>query len=197
MHLIVGLGNPGRQYEYTRHNIGFLVVNQLAASLKATFRPAQGEYWIASCSLNGLDVVLMKPTTYMNNSGIAVQQFLEAQTLPLEQLLVVCDDIQLPLGSLRIRTSGSDGGHNGLASIIYHIQSENIPRLRCGIGSEHLPTDKSSMVDFVLSEFETDEQEIVGTMIQHAADACCVFITKGIVSAMNQFNNIRPATTEI
>ncbi len=172
MHLIVGLGNPGRRYEYTRHNVGFLVVDQLAASLKATFRPAQGDYWFASCSLNGLDVVLMKPTTYMNNSGIAVQQFLESHALPLEQVLIVCDDFQLPLGSLRIRESGSDGGHNGLASMIYHVQSENIPRMRCGIGSEHLPTDKSLMADFVLSEFEKDEHEVVSTMLQQAGDAC-------------------------
>jgi peptidyl-tRNA hydrolase, PTH1 family len=196
MHLIVGLGNPGRQYEYTRHNIGFLVVDRLAASLKATFRPAKGEYWFASCSLNGLDVVLMKPTTYMNNSGIAVQQFIETHALPLEQLLVVCDDFQLPLGSLRIRTNGSDGGHNGLSSIIYHVQSEDIPRMRCGIGSAHLPADKTLMADFVLSEFEEDEKEIVGTMSQQAEEACMLFITDGIVKAMNQYN-IRPTTNEI
>jgi peptidyl-tRNA hydrolase, PTH1 family len=193
MHLIVGLGNPGRQYEYTRHNIGFLVVDRLAASFKATFRPAQGEYWFASCSLNGLDVVLMKPTTYMNNSGIAVQQFLETYALPLKQLMVVCDDFQIPLGSLRIRPNGSDGGHNGLASIIYHVQSEMIPRMRCGIGSEHVPDDKTLMADFVLSEFKKDEQEIAGTMIRQAEDACKVFITDGVVTAMNQFNKIRPA----
>jgi peptidyl-tRNA hydrolase, PTH1 family len=196
MHLIVGLGNPGRQYEYTRHNIGFLVVDRLAVSLKATFRPAKGEYWFASCSLNGLEVVLMKPTTFMNNSGIAVQQFIDAHVLPLGQLLVVCDDFQLPLGSLRIRTNGSDGGHNGLASIIYHLQSEMIQRVRCGIGVQHLIDDKTSMADFVLSEFEKDEQKIAGMMIQQAENACKVFITDGIVKAMNQFN-IRPAINEI
>ena len=196
MHLIVGLGNPGRQYEYTRHNIGFLVVDRLAASLKTTFRPAKGEYWFASCSLNGLDIALMKPTTFMNNSGIAVQQFIDAHVLPLGQLLVVCDDFQLPLGSLRIRTNGSDGGHNGLASIIYHLQSEMIQRVRCGIGVQHLIDDKTSMADFVLSEFEKDEQKIAGTMIQQAENACKVFITDGIVKVMNQFN-IRPAINEI
>jgi peptidyl-tRNA hydrolase, PTH1 family len=196
MPLIVGLGNPGRQYEFTRHNTGVLVVDRLAASLKASFRPAKGEYWFASCSLNGLDVVLMKPTTYMNNSGIAVQQCIETHALPLEQVLIICDDFQLPLGSLRFRTNGSDGGHNGLASIIYHVQSESIPRLRCGIGSAHVPSDKTLMADFVLSEFEDDEHEIVGTMLQQAEEACKVFIIDGIDKAMNRFN-IRPTTTEI
>lgn len=197
MHLIVGLGNPGRQYEFTRHNVGFLVVDRLATSLQASFRPAQGDYWNVFCSLNGLDVVLMKPTTYMNNSGIAVQQFLETQALPLEQVLIVCDDFQLPLGSLRIRTRGSDGGHNGLASIIYHVQSEDIPRMRCGIGSSHLPADKSLLADFVLSEFEPDEHEETERMIRQAADACCTFVAEGIAHAMDRFNNIKPTITEI
>jgi PTH1 family peptidyl-tRNA hydrolase len=115
MYLIVGLGNPGKEYNNTRHNTGFMVVNQLAEFTGAAFQPGKGEYWQAKCSLNNADVIVLKPVTYMNNSGIAVQEFLEKHKVAPEKILIVCDDFQLPIGSIRLRPAGTDGGHNGLA----------------------------------------------------------------------------------
>jgi len=135
MHLIVGLGNPGYEYSFTRHNVGFLVVDRLATLLHREFHTGSGNYWLAECSLKNSDVTLLKPTTFMNNSGFAVKEYCETYSIPYQNILVVSDDFQLPLGTIRIRPSGSDGGHNGIASIIYQLETDQFPRLRCGIGS--------------------------------------------------------------
>jgi PTH1 family peptidyl-tRNA hydrolase len=188
MMLIVGLGNPGREYAYTRHNVGFLVLDTLAAHQNIQFQPSTGEYWSASFLSGEEHVTLLKPTTFMNNSGVAVQQFVDRQNIPIERIFVVCDDFQLPLGTLRLRASGSDGGHNGLASVIYHLQSDLFGRLRCGIGSAEMPADKSDKADFVLSQFTKQEFTLVSAMIQRAADASMSMVTDGITAAMNRFN---------
>ena len=188
MLLIVGLGNPGNEYTWTRHNAGFLVADQLAASLDASFHAGKGEFWLAQCSLKNVDITVLKPVTYMNNSGIAVREFIEQQSIALENILIVCDDFQLPLGTIRLRKNGSDSGHNGLSSIIYHLQTDEFARLRCGIASVHMPLEKSKMKDFVLDSFPESEMRIAENMVERARDACTSFIMDGIDQAMNRFN---------
>ncbi len=188
MYLIVGLGNPGSEYARTRHNVGFMVADQLAASMHAPFRAGKGEFWLVQCSLKNVEITVLKPVTYMNNSGIAVQEFAEQEQIPFENILIVCDDFQLPLGTIRLRKSGSDNGHNGLSSIIYHLQTDQFARLRCGIASVDMPSEKSKMKDFVLDSFPESELSIVDSMVSRARDACRVFILDGIDQAMNQFN---------
>ncbi len=187
MYLIVGLGNPGSEFSGTRHNAGFLVANRLAVAANTSFKPGKGEYWQAKCSFKDSEVSLIKPSTHMNNSGIAVREFLENYIVPLENILIICDDFQLPLGAVRIRQNGSDGGHNGLASVIYHLNTDQIARLRCGIGSSVTPKGPS-MRDFVLEEFGESEIPSVKEMIKRACDASISFVVDGINQAMNKFN---------
>ncbi len=188
MFTIIGLGNPGRRYAGTRHNIGFIVADVLAGKLRCRLQPGKGEYEAGTCSLRDNEILIVKPATFMNESGIAVADIVGEYRTPFDQLLVVVDDFQLPLGSLRMRPSGSDGGHNGLASIIYHLQSDAFPRLRCGIGSDRMPEDKSLMPDFVLSEFAAPEKQVVEEMVVRAAEACVSFVTDGIEKTMSLFN---------
>ncbi len=185
--MIVGLGNVGREYDATRHNVGFRVVDLLASDLKRSFRPGKGEYYISELHHAGEDVVLLKPTTFMNNSGIAVKSAIERFGVDPADLLVVCDDFNIPLGKLRIRKGGSDGGHNGVYSIIYHLNDDRFARLRCGIGTEEVVPGRD-MADFVLSNFEADEIPEVEKMVKSAAEAVFVFINSGIQTAMNRFN---------
>jgi PTH1 family peptidyl-tRNA hydrolase len=188
MFFVIGLGNPERRYIGTRHNIGFEVVDRLAQELRMQFKPGRGEFHIAQGSFREHSLVLVKPLTFMNESGIAVAEIREQFGARNEDLLVVCDDFQLPLGQLRLRLRGSDGGHNGLYSIIYHLQSEEFPRLRCGIASSTMPSDKNQMADFVLARFAAEELAIVNEMIPQAKDACLYALTDGITKAMNVFN---------
>ena len=190
MFLIVGLGNPGSQYAGTRHNIGFDVVDLLAEKRKLSFRGGRGEFLKAKFSEGGEEIMLVKPLTFMNDSGVAVMEILEQVEIPLERMLVVLDDFQLQLGRMRIRMGGTDGGHNGLASIIYHVQSDCIPRLRCGIRSETMPATRDGKIDFVLSRFASEEQEVIRTMVQTACDACLMAATQSIEQAMNRFNTM-------
>jgi peptidyl-tRNA hydrolase, PTH1 family len=186
MYLIVGLGNPGSEYDRTRHNMGFLVADALAGSGGAIFKPGRGEYWSAVYSYGNADIAILKPITYMNNSGIAVQEFLGQNDVPLENLLVVCDDFQLPIGSVRLRLSGSDGGHHGLSSVIYHLHTDQFARLRCGIGSVNMPSDKSRMKEFVLERFSESELPEVEQMTKQALSICETFISGGISKSMNR-----------
>jgi peptidyl-tRNA hydrolase, PTH1 family len=188
MYLIVGLGNPGNEYTRTRHNVGFMVADQLAVSMDAQFQAGKGEFWLAQCSLKNIEITILKPVTYMNNSGIAVQEFLEQQQIALENILIVCDDFQLPVGTIRLRKDGSDSGHHGLSSIIYHLQTDQFARLRCGIASMCMPLEKSKMKDFVLDSFPESEWSSVENMVERARDACTSFVMDGIDQAMNSFN---------
>ncbi len=189
MHCIVGLGNPGSQYEGTRHNLGYEVVDEIAQALKLRFKEDAGEYLLASGTVDDHPLSLIKPLTYMNESGSAVLDVRERYEIPIEHLLVVCDDFQLPLGRLRLRPRGSDGGHNGLYSIIYHLQSEQFPRLRCGIASASTPKDKSLMAMYVLEPFTRQELPEVKAMKQRAKEACLTFVQSGLTTAMNLFNS--------
>ena len=187
MHLIVGLGNPGAEYDGTRHNLGFAVVDAIAEFCGIQLRAGKGEFIIGSKITGGDRLLLMKPLTYVNNSGEAVSDALISYGLSVEQLLVVVDDFHLPLGMLRLRPRGSDGGHNGLYSIIYHTQTDAFPRLRCGVGSEMMP--EGEMSQFVLSAFRSDEQKTVERMISRARDAALTTVTESLESAMSRFNN--------
>ena len=188
MHYLVGLGNPGQEYQYTRHNIGFDILDAVAERLKAHYKPGKGDFEIGFGSFKNSELALVKPLTYMNNSGEAILDIRNRYDVPLERFLVLCDDFQLPLGQLRLRPEGSDGGHNGLYSIIYHLKSTSFPRLRCGIASEHLPTDKRLMAQYVLEPFGQDERAAVRSMVHRAAEASLSFVTDGIQKTMNQFN---------
>lgn len=188
MAFIIGLGNPGSAYDGTRHNVGFEVVDRLAESLHTQFKPGKGEYLVAFATVEGEEVGLAKPLTYMNNSGSAVVEIQERYEVPLDRLLVVCDDFWLPLGTLRLRPKGSDGGHNGLYSIIYHLQSESFPRLRCGIASESIPQNKKQMAEFVLDRFTATERPVVDRMVKRASEACISFVRYGIQKTMTLYN---------
>lgn len=185
---IIGLGNPEKRYEGTRHNLGFDVVECLAERLRIPFKDGKGEYLLAGGKVAGAPVMLVKPMTYMNESGVAAAEVCEQFAVPLDQVLVICDDFQLPLGHLRLRMKGSDGGHNGLYSVIYHLQSDLVPRLRCGIASPSMPKEKDRMADFVLDRFEPAEVPIMRQMIGKAADASMLVIERGLTAAMNEFN---------
>ena len=189
MILIVGLGNPGNEYFRTRHNVGFMVADQFAASRNIHFQAGKGEFWLAQCSLKNAEVTVLKPVTSMNNSGIAVQEILEQQPIALEHILIVCDDFQLPLGTVRLRKEGSDGGHHGLSSVLYHLQTDQFARLRCGIASASLPSEKSKRKEFVLEDFQDSEVRIVEEMVERARNACLSFMMDGIDQAMNAFNS--------
>jgi PTH1 family peptidyl-tRNA hydrolase len=185
--IAVGLGNPGFQYETTRHNVGFMVVDALSTKLKCRWSPGRGEFLFSEATVQDTSLLLVKPLTYMNDSGIAVQDVLERYAVPISRLVVVLDDFWFDVGAVRVRTQGSDGGHNGLASIIYHLNSEEFARVRCGIRSVTMPP-KNEMADFVLSPFTVDETEKVGAMISNAADAVMSFVLHGIEKTMNTFN---------
>ncbi|MCZ6776202.1 MAG: aminoacyl-tRNA hydrolase [Ignavibacteria bacterium] len=185
--ILVGLGNPGFEYETTRHNVGFHVIDVLCNRLGKSLRPGKGEYLFASGQVSGRGILLVKPMTYMNNSGTAVGDVLLNYESSPDRLAVVFDDLALPLSTIRIRPKGSDGGHNGLRSIIYHLNTNAFPRIRCGIRQEMMPP-KNRVVDFVLSPFDEGEKEAVNEMVERAADAATEFATLGIAPTMNKFN---------
>jgi PTH1 family peptidyl-tRNA hydrolase len=187
---VVGLGNPGKRYASTRHNVGFGVVASLSQSLRSRMLDGNGDFLFSECVIESRRLLLATPLTYMNESGAAVIQIMEQFKIPASDLLIILDDFRLPLGTLRLRVDGSDGGHNGLASIIYQLQTEKIPRLRVGIAGTTCPTQdrKELMSAYVLSPFEKDEIEQAATMITHARDAVLALILHGIEFAMNNFN---------
>jgi peptidyl-tRNA hydrolase, PTH1 family len=168
--LIVGLGNPGKNYEYTRHNLGFLVVHQLATRLKCGFESSSLTKGLtAKGSLEQKEIHFLLPMNFINNSGPAVKQIMVKEEIALENICIVCDDLNLDFRQLRIRSKGSDGGHNGLGSIIYHLESDAFPRLRMGIGQ---PKGKADSVDYVLEEFKKDEKRYLEDFIIEAAECC-------------------------
>jgi peptidyl-tRNA hydrolase, PTH1 family len=188
--LIVGLGNPGPKYAGTRHNVGFAMLDEAAKRASIEFESAPADALIARD--RSKDLLLAKPLTFMNESGQAVGELLRYFRIDVADLLVVVDEVQLPLGKVRARARGSAGGHNGLKSVIQHVGDE-FARLRLGVGRGDSRRD---LADHVLARFEKDEADEVARMITRAADASEVFVTAGIAAVMNQFNGGDPATTE-
>jgi PTH1 family peptidyl-tRNA hydrolase len=182
--LVVGLGNPGSKYEGTRHNIGFEVVDRLAEGGAGARFLRKFDGLFAETEIDFRRVLLLKPETFMNLSGRSVAQALRFYKLELADLLVVCDDLSLPLGKLRIRGGGSDGGQKGLRDITAHLGSEDFARLRIGIG-ERGPVDAA---DFVLSRFRSAERPIIDDALILAGQAVAVWTTQGLAAAMNRFN---------
>jgi peptidyl-tRNA hydrolase, PTH1 family len=182
--LVVGLGNPGSRYEGTRHNVGFEVVDRLAAGGSRAHFSRRFEGLLAEVEIDFHRVLLLKPETYMNLSGRSVGQAMQFYKLELADLLVICDDLSLPLGKLRIRGGGSDGGQKGLRDIAAHLGSENFARLRIGIGERGL-NDAS---EFVLSRFRAVEQPVIDDALISATQGVAVWVTIGLDVAMNRFN---------
>lgn len=185
MSLIAGLGNPGNEYAGTRHNIGFELIDRVAESLSIPLRPANGPYLLGEGSFKGANVYLVKPLTFMNRSGTAVKDAINRTGVPLESVLVCYDDINLSPGVLRLRPSGSAGGHNGLGDIIRVLQTDEIPRLRIGIGNNF---DRGRQSDYVLSDFTPEERILMNETLIQAEEAVLTFMRAGIVQAMNVFN---------
>jgi PTH1 family peptidyl-tRNA hydrolase len=192
MTAVIGLGNPGHDYEGTRHNVGFMVADALSEMLRADFEGGRGDYLVAAANFQGVSVLIVKPLTYMNNSGLAVADLVGRYDLDTKDVLVVCDDFNLPLGKIRMRAKGSDGGHNGLYSIVYQLQTEGIPRMRCGIGVANLSGQEFDATSFVLSVFDRAERSAVQKMVEDARDAALCFSTEGIDTAMGRWNAIGP-----
>ncbi len=178
-----GLGNPGDQYSNTRHNLGRQAVVELARRLKKDFLPGRGHFLFCRDEDHNLRLVIS--TEFMNLSGTVAVEIIEVFGIEIQDLLVVCDDFNLPLGTIRLRKSGGDGGHNGLASIIYHLGSEGFPRLRLGIGE--LPQDADPS-EFVLSDFSPHEIELVNEVKKRAGEAILSTAINGIEQAMNIYN---------
>ncbi len=185
MKLVFGLGNPGASYERTRHNIGFQVLDILARRHGATFTTHKFRSLAARIRVDGETVLLVKPLTYMNASGEAVGPIVRYYKVPLEDVLVVYDDLDLPFGTLRLRAKGGSGGHKGLKSIIQHLGSEDFPRLRVGIGR---PPGRMDPADFVLSPFTASEEEVMAVVREEAADAVELWVKEGTQRAMNVVN---------
>lgn len=183
-YLIAGLGNIGSEYAETRHNIGFKVLDALAAASNAVFRTERyGD--VAEMRFKGRTFLLLKPSTYMNNSGNAVRYWLRKEKVEPAELLVVLDDLALPLGTIRMRAKGNDGGHNGLKSIDACIGTNAYPRLRCGIGHDFR---QGQQVDYVLGEWLPEEKETLRSVIGIASEAVLSFGTQGVERTMNLFN---------
>ncbi len=186
--LIVGLGNPGKQYDRTRHNIGFAAVDELARKHKLEFRKQlKFKTSVAEGQIGGDDGFLLKPLTYMNNSGEAVALVTNYLQIDLSRILIVADDVAIPLGQLRMKINSSSGGHNGLKSIEEHLQTDRYARLRIGVG------DKlgGELTDHVLGRFSEEEEKLIPGVLERAVQSIEIWLDKGITSAMD-FANVRP-----
>jgi PTH1 family peptidyl-tRNA hydrolase len=191
--IVAGLGNPGKRYARTRHNLGFRAVEGLARKRGARWSDAGRVAAVARLSVSGHDVLLIQPLAYMNRSGDVLAPLLAGETLPCERALVVCDDFALPLGSLRLRKSGSDGGHNGLRSVAERLGTSEFPRLRLGVGPVPPRVDPS---EFVLAEFFPEEEPAVEEALSAAVECIEAWVADGIDRAMSRFNTRREPPEE-
>lgn len=185
MPIIIGLGNPGDKYAGTRHNVGFELIDRLAQALSVRLGPGKGPFHVGTGQHAGQKVILVKPTTYMNKSGDAVQQVLNWYKKSIDRCLICYDDLNLEIGTLRLRPGGSAGGHNGIKDIIQKMGTKSFPRLRIGIGNNF---PKGQQVKYVLSPFTPDEKKEIETVFEKAVDACLCFVREDIDIAMNEFN---------
>ena len=183
--LIAGLGNPGKEYENTRHNAGFLVLDTLAQKLGADLSERKHRALCGKAVIGGQKVILLKPQTYMNSSGESIRAAADYYKVPPEDILVVYDDISLAPGQLRIRAKGSAGGHNGIKSIIAHLGTQEFPRVKVGIGEK---PPRMDLADYVLGHFSSGEKKIMEEAAKEAADAICEIVNVGIEQAMNDHN---------
>jgi PTH1 family peptidyl-tRNA hydrolase len=183
--LIAGLGNPGREFEHNRHNVGFMLLNHLSIRLGENFSKVESKALVAKSSYLGERVILVKPQTYMNNSGTAVSSLVHFYKIALENLLVAYDDVDLPLGAIRLRPSGGSAGQKGMQSIIEHLGKDEIPRLRIGTGR---PPGRMEAADYVLQDFPSDELELLTETMDRAVESVLTFLHYGLDRAMNEYN---------
>ncbi len=184
--LIVGLGNPGDKYDGTRHNAGFLAVDALADKGGFAINRVKFKALTAQAEIGGQGALVMKPTTYMNLSGEAVGEAARFYKLPPDHVLVISDDVDLPLGKLRIRTGGSAGGHNGLKSVIQHLGTDQFPRIKIGVGGK--PHPDYDMADWVLGKLQGEDKKVMDEAVKRAAEAAACYLKDGPQKAMNRFN---------
>jgi PTH1 family peptidyl-tRNA hydrolase len=184
---IFGIGNPGTRYRFNRHNAGFLFLDYLSKKYSVSFSPSREDYCFAEGKFNNTEFCLVKPTTYVNNSGIAAMQVISRYNLELKDFLVVLDDINLSNAAFRVRKSGGDGGHNGLRSIIFHVQSEDFPRIRFGVGSKSFDGD---LVDYVLGDFTAEEMMQMLKSFDTVTNLVTEFISSGIQGMMDANSRI-------
>ncbi|MFZ5354778.1 MAG: aminoacyl-tRNA hydrolase [Bacillota bacterium] len=185
MYIIVGLGNPGEKYKYTKHNVGFMTIDYLASQHGISVSKIKHKAVIGEGTVGGEKVVLAKPQTFMNLSGESVMELLHWYKVDVSRLIVIYDDIDLPIGKLRIRPNGSSGTHNGMRSIIYLLNSQDFPRVRIGIGGK---PDYMDLADYVISNFHKDDIPIMAETVEKAAKAVEEIASRGINSAMNKYN---------
>jgi len=183
--LIIGLGNPGLRYKFTRHNMGFLVIDEFSKRNSLRIKKREYSSLLGRGKIRDQEVILMKPLTYMNLSGSPIKEMLAKEGLSLERMMVICDDTALELGTIRIRVKGSSGGHRGLESIICKLENDEFPRMRIGIGRK----DRHDLADYVLSGFRKADLKLVNDIVDRSADALDCWISEGIQEAMNRFNS--------
>ena len=188
MRLVAGLGNPGEKYRRTRHNLGFLVIDVLAARGTARAARDEGDAWVAEAEVAGEPALLVKPLAFMNRSGVPIERLMVQHGLAPSDLVVVVDDVALEIGTLRIRESGTHGGHNGLRSIIDLLGTDDFPRVRVGIRKGDPPED---LAGYVLSEFPPEDVLVVQEVVGWAADAAACLLREGAEEAMNRYNGPR------
>ena len=188
--LIVGLGNPGKQYERTRHNAGFRAIDELAKELGCKIDKMKFQGLYGQCNYGGQKVFLLKPQTYMNLSGRSVLQLSAYYNIPPQRIIVMFDDISLEPGRLRIRADGSAGGHNGIKSIIQELGSQDFPRVKIGVGAK--PHPEQDLADWVLSTFSASEEKALSASLPQAGSAALCVMEKGVPEAANRFNGFRP-----
>lgn len=193
MRAVLGLGNPGVQYVDTRHNAGFIILDRFAEKYKFSFRPSKSNYFYVKGELNGSSYFLIKPTSYVNLSGTVALDFIDKHSLSPSELLVIVDDINLDLGKVRIRKSGGSGGHNGLESLIYHLETEEFPRIRFGIGNKF---ENGEQADYVLSKFTEEEYNIINPKIDFVVELIAQFIEGG-TQKMLDYNSKKSQTTNL
>ena len=193
MYIIAGLGNPTKEYDNTRHNIGFAAIDALADKYGISVSDMKNKALMGKGVINGNKVMLLKPLTYMNLSGNAVRYWVAKLKLPLENLIVICDDLNLPFGTLRMRKKGSDGGHNGLKNIQELIGTQEYPRIRIGIGNNF---QKGGQVNFVIGEMSDEEKNAMPEICDQVINGVKDFTTIGIDRAMNSFNTAKKKTPE-
>ncbi|HZK58238.1 MAG TPA: aminoacyl-tRNA hydrolase [Clostridia bacterium] len=184
MHIIVGLGNPGKKYEATRHNVGFETIDLLAKRNNINIKQLKHRALYGEGRINEKRVMLVKPQTFMNLSGQSLLDIIQFYKIGTENIVVVYDDVDIELGSIRIREKGSSGSHKGMKSIIYQIQTDEFPRVRIGIGGPQF----EDLSDYVLSKFQKEEIPLILESIEKAALACETIVTDGVLSAMNKYN---------
>ncbi len=185
MYVVIGLGNPGKDYTNTRHNVGFDTIDILSRRNKIDLNKIKFKAVYGEGKIGNEKVMLVKPQTFMNNSGISVRELFQFYKVPVENIIIVVDDIDIDFAAIRVKKKGSAGSHNGLKSIIYHLQDENFPRVKIGIGKKYPNQD---LADFVLSRFPKEEKPAMDESLLTAAEAVEKIICEGIDSAMNKYN---------